>query len=149
MRRALDLAQQGRLTVHPNPRVGCVVVRPAGKGEPSRILGEGYHRRQGMPHAEREALAACVEPPQGATAYVTLEPCCHHGATPPCTEALLQAGIARVVVAVADPFPQVRGKGIELLRQHGVQVDVGLLEEDARYLNRFFFFIFTPGDFPG
>jgi len=145
MRRALDLAQQGRLTVHPNPRVGCVVVRPAGKGEPSRILGEGYHRRQGMPHAEREALAACVEPPQGATAYVTLEPCCHHGATPPCTEALLQAGIARVVVAVADPFPQVRGKGIELLRQHGVQVDVGLLEEDARYLNRFFFHFHTRG----
>ncbi len=145
MRRALDLAWQGRFTVHPNPRVGCVLVRPAAAGQSSRVIGEGYHRRQGAPHAEREALAACRENPRGATAYVTLEPCCHHGATPPCTAALLQAGVSRVVAAVPDPFPQVQGQGIEILRQNGVRVDVGLLEEDARYLNRFFFHFHTRG----
>jgi len=145
MRRALDLAWQGRFTVHPNPRVGCVLVRPATAGVSARVIGEGCHRRQGAPHAEREALAACGENPRGATAYVTLEPCCHYGATPPCTEALLQAGVARVVAAVRDPFPPVQGRGIEILRQNGVRVDVGLLEDEARYLNRFFFHFHTRG----
>ncbi|MGC9325995.1 MAG: bifunctional diaminohydroxyphosphoribosylaminopyrimidine deaminase/5-amino-6-(5-phosphoribosylamino)uracil reductase RibD [Candidatus Hinthialibacter sp.] len=144
MRRALDLAHQGRFTVSPNPRVGCVVVRPASAGNAeTRIIGEGFHRRKGMPHAEREALKACRENPRGATMYVTLEPCCHHGATPPCTDAILEAGVSRVVAAVIDPFPEVQGKGVEILRRNGVRVDVGLLEQEARFENRFFFHLHT------
>lgn len=149
MRRALNLARQGRFTVSPNPRVGCVIVKqPEGKSPSppasphqldSLIIGEGYHRRKGMPHAEREALAACKEDPRGATMYVTLEPCCHYGATPPCTEAILEAGIKRVVVAVQDPFEHVNGRGIHILRKQQVDVLVGVLEEEAKYENRFFF----------
>ncbi|MBN2329007.1 MAG: bifunctional diaminohydroxyphosphoribosylaminopyrimidine deaminase/5-amino-6-(5-phosphoribosylamino)uracil reductase RibD [Candidatus Omnitrophica bacterium] len=140
MQRALKLAHHGRFTASPNPRVGCLIVRPASGGNPeSRIIGEGFHRRKGLPHAEREALEACSEDPSGATLYVTLEPCCHHGATPPCTEAILEAGISRVVAAVLDPFPEVQGKGVETLRRNGVQVDVGLLEQEAQFENRFFF----------
>jgi diaminohydroxyphosphoribosylaminopyrimidine deaminase / 5-amino-6-(5-phosphoribosylamino)uracil reductase len=137
MRRALALASKGRFTVWPNPRVGCVIVQTIEK-EP-RVIGEGYHLRKGEPHAERNALAACSENPAGATMYVTLEPCCHHGATPPCTEAILQAGIKRVVAAILDPFPAVAGKGVEWLRKNGVDVITGTLEEDAWYENRFFF----------
>lgn len=140
MRRALNLARLGRFTVSPNPRVGCVVAQPPPTGQTAaKIIGEGYHRRKGTPHAERNALAACDEDPRGATLYVTLEPCCHYGATPPCTDAILEAGISRVVAAVLDPFPEVQGKGVEILRSRGVQVDVGLLAEEAEFENRFFF----------
>ncbi len=139
MRRALELAHQGRFTVSPNPRVGCVIAKfnPT-PDSPPIILGEGYHQRKGLPHAEREALSSCLENPSEATMYVTLEPCCHHGTTPPCTDAILEAGIKRVVVATLDPFPQVAGKGVDILRKQGVEVLVGLLEDEARYENRFF-----------
>lgn len=136
MRRALELARQGRFTAAPNPRVGCVIVRE--DCDPPRAIGEGYHRRRGEPHAERMALRACSEDPRGATLYVNLEPCCHYGATPPCTDAIVQAGIGRVVAAMLDPFPKVAGKGADILRNRGVRVDYGLLEEEAFYLNRFF-----------
>ncbi len=140
MRRALDLAREGRFTVSPNPRVGCVIVKPAQDSNTPqyKIIGEGYHLRKGLPHAERVALDNCTESPQGATMYLNLEPCCHTGATPPCTEAILAAGIKRVVTAIADPFPEVAGKGIEWLRKQGIKVDVGILEDEARYENRFF-----------
>src|SRR5437879_10874953 len=105
MRRALDLAERGRGYVKPNPLVGAVVVRD------QQVVGEGWHQRYGEAHAEVHALAAAGPLAQGATLYVTLEPCCHHGKTPPCTEAILRAGIGRVVAAMADPFPQVAGRG--------------------------------------
>ena len=107
MARAVELARRGAGWTSPNPLVGAVIVRDG------RIIGEGWHHRFGGPHAEREALAACSESPAGATAYVTLEPCCHTGKTPPCTEALIEAGIARVVVGVLDPNPLVAGRGNE------------------------------------
>lgn len=129
MRRALELAARGRGAVEPNPMVGAVVVRDG------TVVGEGWHQRYGGPHAEVHALRAAGEAARGATLYVTLEPCCHHGKTPPCTYAVLTAGVSRVVVAMADPFPRVAGGGIALLRQAGVTVDVGLCEEDARRLN--------------
>lgn len=144
MRRALSLAQQGRFTVSPNPRVGCVIARSPSPDRPSlRIIGEGFHRRKGLPHAEREALAACRENPRGATLYVTLEPCCHRGVTPPCTDAILEAGISRVVVATLDPFPLVHGRGVEILQENGVQVDIGLLQKEADFINRFFIHFHT------
>ncbi len=129
MRRALALAEQGRGAVEPNPLVGAVVVRD------DVCVGEGWHQRFGGPHAEVHALAAAGEAARGATLYVTLEPCCHYGKTPPCTDAILRAGIARVVAAMADPFPEVAGKGAELLRQAGVTVEIGLCEAEARRLN--------------
>ena len=129
MARALRLAARGRFTSAPNPQVGCVILR---EGE---IVGEGWHRRAGEPHAERLALQAAGARAAGATAYVTLEPCCHQGRTPPCTEALLSAGIARVVVAMEDPNPLVAGKGLAQLRAAGVQVRQGVLEDQARALN--------------
>lgn len=129
MRRALELAQRGRGAVEPNPMVGAVVVRDG------MVVGEGYHMRYGQAHAEVHALAQAGELARGATLYVTLEPCCHFGKTPPCTDAILQAGIARVVVAMADPFPLVSGRGADLLRQAGVAVDIGLCEAEARALN--------------
>jgi len=128
--RALQLAKRGQGRVEPNPMVGCVLVRAG------RIVGEGWHRRFGGPHAEVEALRRAGARARGATAYVTLEPCCHHGKTPPCTDALLQAGVSRVVAAMVDPNPLVRGRGIRRLRKAGVQVDVGLLEDEARSVNR-------------
>ncbi|MBI1390016.1 MAG: bifunctional diaminohydroxyphosphoribosylaminopyrimidine deaminase/5-amino-6-(5-phosphoribosylamino)uracil reductase RibD [bacterium] len=137
MSRALSLARQGRFMASPNPRVGCVIVQ-AHPGEPPRIIGEGFHEQSGKPHAERVALSHCSENPAGATMYVSLEPCCHHGRTPPCTDAIVEAGIARVVAAVADPFPQVSGKGFEILRESGIEVETGVLEEEAAYENRFF-----------
>jgi diaminohydroxyphosphoribosylaminopyrimidine deaminase / 5-amino-6-(5-phosphoribosylamino)uracil reductase len=129
MARALSLAKRALYTTDPNPRVGCVLVRG---GE---IVGEGWHRRAGEPHAERLAVAAAGERARGATAYVTLEPCCHHGRTPPCTDALLEAGVARVVAAMQDPNPLVAGKGLEILRTGGIEAAVGLLEAQARALN--------------
>ena len=129
MARALQLARRGRYTTDPNPRVGCVLVRD---GE---VVGEGWHRRAGEPHAERIALAAAGERARGATAYVTLEPCAHHGRTPPCSQGLIEAGVARVVAAMVDPNPLVAGRGLEQLRAAGVEVASGLLEADARALN--------------
>ncbi len=129
MRRALTLAEQGRGYVEPNPLVGAVVVRDG------QIIGEGWHQRYGEAHAEVQALAVAGEAARGATLYVTLEPCCHHGKTPPCTDAILRTGIARVVAAMEDPFPQVAGKGAALLRAAGVAVDFGVCEAEARRLN--------------
>jgi diaminohydroxyphosphoribosylaminopyrimidine deaminase/5-amino-6-(5-phosphoribosylamino)uracil reductase len=129
MARALQLAERGRGQVEPNPLVGAVLVRDGA------AVGEGWHERYGQPHAEINALAAAGEATRGATLYVTLEPCCHHGKTPPCTDALLRAGIRRVVAAMADPFPQVAGKGAEMLRAAGVEVVVGVGEAAARRLN--------------
>jgi diaminohydroxyphosphoribosylaminopyrimidine deaminase/5-amino-6-(5-phosphoribosylamino)uracil reductase len=129
MRRALELAQRGRGFVEPNPMVGCVIVRE------DTVVGEGWHQRFGGPHAEVEALAAAAEQANGATLYVTLEPCCHHGKTPPCTEAVIAAGIRRVVAAMRDPFPKVAGGGFEQLQAAGVEVEVGLCETEARALN--------------
>jgi diaminohydroxyphosphoribosylaminopyrimidine deaminase/5-amino-6-(5-phosphoribosylamino)uracil reductase len=129
MSHALELAERGRGYVEPNPLVGAVVVREG------QIVGEGWHQRYGEAHAEVHALAAAGEAARGSTLYVTLEPCCHHGKTPPCTDAVLRAGISRVVAAMLDPFPAVAGKGAELLRQAGVAVEVGVGEAAARRLN--------------
>lgn len=130
MARALELAERGLGAVEPNPMVGCVVVAPDGA-----VVGEGYHTRFGAPHAEVEALRRAGKAAAGATLYVTLEPCCHQGKTPPCTEAILAAGIKRVVAAMRDPFPKVAGGGFEALRKAGVAVETGLLEPAARELN--------------
>ena len=138
MAQALSLAERGAGKTDPNPLVGAVIVRDG------QLLGQGWHRAWGGLHAEREALADCREDPRGATAYVTLEPCCHWGKTPPCTEALIEAGISRVVVGVRDPNPLVAGKGISQLRTAGIQVDEGVLEKECEALNRpFFHFIRT------
>lgn len=130
---ALRLAERGAYTTTPNPRVGCVVARG------DEILGRGWHQRAGGPHAEVFALREAGESARGACAYVTLEPCAHHGRTPPCADALIAAGVARVVIAAEDPFPQVAGRGIGKLRAAGIQVDTGLQREAARELNRGFF----------
>ncbi|WP_404375141.1 bifunctional diaminohydroxyphosphoribosylaminopyrimidine deaminase/5-amino-6-(5-phosphoribosylamino)uracil reductase RibD [Vreelandella aquamarina] len=134
MARAIQLARRGLYTTDPNPRVGCVIVRFDGCGE-GRVVGEGYHVRAGEPHAEIHALKAAGSQAQGATAYVTLEPCSHTGRTGPCAVALAQAGVARVVVAMGDPNPQVGGGGIQYLAAAGIKVEVGLLEGEARTLN--------------
>lgn len=126
---ALQLARRGFYTTQPNPRVGCVLVREG------RSVGEGWHRFAGQPHAERLALNQAGEAARGATAYITLEPCAHHGRTPPCADALVAAGVARVVAAMRDPNPLVAGAGLERLRAAGLSVEVGLLEEQARALN--------------
>jgi diaminohydroxyphosphoribosylaminopyrimidine deaminase/5-amino-6-(5-phosphoribosylamino)uracil reductase len=132
MARALALGARGRDTATPNPSVGCVIAKGG------RVIGEGWHARAGEPHAEAAALAACTDSPEGATAYVTLEPCSHHGRTPPCAEALAAARVARVVAAIEDPNPLVRGRGVDLLREAGVRVETGLLEGAARELHRGF-----------
>ncbi len=132
MARALRLARRGLYTTHPNPRVGCVVVRDG------QIVGEGWHERAGGPHAEIMALGQAADRAAGATVYLTLEPCCHHGKTPPCTDALVGAGVARVVAAMADPNPRVAGKGFAHLAGHGIEVDVGLMEAEASALNEGF-----------
>ena len=129
LRRAIELARRGEGFVEPNPMVGCVIT--AGEA----VLGEGWHQRYGGPHAEVHALQAAGEKARGATAYVSLEPCCHHGKTPPCSQALIDAGVARVVIAMADPFAQVAGGGIRQLEDAGIEVVVGLLEDEARDLN--------------
>ena len=132
MARALKLAQRGRFTTHPNPNVGCVIVKD---GE---IVGEGYHQRAGEPHAEVHALRMAGEKAKGATAYVTLEPCSHHGRTPPCCDALIAAGVARVVAAMQDPNPQVAGRGLYRLQQAGIDVSHGLMMSEAEQLNKGF-----------
>jgi diaminohydroxyphosphoribosylaminopyrimidine deaminase / 5-amino-6-(5-phosphoribosylamino)uracil reductase len=128
MGRALALAALGQGRVEPNPMVGCVIVR----GE--QIVGEGFHEFFGGPHAEVNALASAGTQAAGATAYVTLEPCCHHGKTPPCTQALLDAGVQRAVIAVQDPFPSVDGGGIAELRSAGIQCDIGMRATEANWL---------------
>lgn len=128
MRRALDLAQRGLGHVEPNPAVGAVVAAAG------RIVGEGWHARFGGPHAEVGALAEAGPAARGATLYVTLEPCCHHGKTPPCTDAIIAAGVGRVVVAAGDPHPAVAGGGLARLRAAGIAVEVGLLGAEARRL---------------
>jgi len=129
MARALQLAAHGLFTTSPNPRVGCVIVNSG------RIVGEGWHQRAGAPHAEVNALQAAGPAARGAIAYVTLEPCSHHGRTPPCAEALIQAGVVRVVSAMADPNPLVAGGGIDMLTLAGIQAEVGLMEQETRALN--------------
>ena len=133
MARALRLAERGAWTTKPNPVVGCVIARGA------RRLGEGFHRRAGGPHAEVFALAEAGEAARGATAYVTLEPCAHHGRTPPCADALVAAGITRVVAACRDPYAAVAGEGFRKLMAAGVEVETGLMEAAGRELNRGFF----------
>lgn len=132
MRMALELAERGRGFVNPNPMVGAVIVKDG------RIIGQGWHRKYGELHAERNALADCTENPAGATIYVTLEPCCHQGKTPPCTDALLEAGICRVVIGAMDPNPLVGGKGAAILREHGVSVETGVLQKECEEQNRIF-----------
>jgi diaminohydroxyphosphoribosylaminopyrimidine deaminase/5-amino-6-(5-phosphoribosylamino)uracil reductase len=132
MARALRLAERGRYTTHPNPRVGCVIVRD---GE---VVGEGFHERAGEPHAEVHALRMAGERARGAEMFVTLEPCSHHGRTPPCVDAVLAAGLRKVWVAMQDPNPQVAGRGIARLREAGIEVETGLLQQDAEILNRGF-----------
>lgn len=129
MARALQLAGRGLFTTDPNPRVGCVLVRDG------QVIGEGWHEVAGGPHAEVAALNAVTGSAQGATAYVTLEPCCHHGRTPPCSQALIDAGVGRVVVAMQDPNPRVAGEGLEQLRKAGIEVAVGLMGPQAEALN--------------
>lgn len=133
MQLALALARKGCGWVAPNPMVGAVIVKD---GE---IIGQGWHEKCGQPHAERNALASCTKSPRGATMYVTLEPCCHTGRQPPCTDAILEAGIRRVVVGSGDPNPLVAGKGIQILRAHGIEVTENVLREECQRLNEVFF----------
>ncbi len=139
MARALRLAERGLYSTSPNPRVGCVLVRDG------KVVGEGWHQRVGEAHAEIHALSAAGEEARGATAYITLEPCSHHGRTPPCADALLVAGVTRVVAAVQDPNPQVAGAGIAKLRAAGIAIEYGLMEAAARELNIGFFARMTRG----
>ena len=135
MQRALDLAERGKGAVRPNPLVGCVLVHEG------KIIGEGYHEQYGGPHAEVNAIASVTDPKllADATAYVSLEPCSHWGKTPPCANLLVEKGIKSVVVATLDPNPLVSGKGVKLLEEAGISVQVGLLEREARWQNRRFF----------
>lgn len=131
MARAIGLAKKGLYTTDPNPRVGCVLVKD------NVVIGEGWHVKAGQGHAEIEALKA-VSDAKGATAYVTLEPCSHHGRTPPCCDALIKAGVSRVVAAMQDPNPLVAGRGLERLKAAGIEVSCSILEQDAQALNRGF-----------
>jgi len=138
MQNALALARRGLGTTWPNPAVGCVIVREGEAGGPV-VVGRGWTQPGGRPHAETEALARAGERAQGATAYVTLEPCSHHGKTPPCAGALIDAGIGRAVIAITDPDVRVSGNGIEMLRQAGVDVGIGFCEDEAFEVNRGYF----------
>lgn len=129
MQQAIELARRGQYSTKPNPNVGCVIVKDG------KLMGEGFHPKAGQPHAEVFALRAAGEQAQGATAYVTLEPCAHYGRTPPCAKGLVAAGVAKVVVACPDPNPLVAGKGVQILRDAGIQVEVGVLEQQAHQLN--------------
>ena len=136
MRRALELAERGRYSVSPNPMVGCVIVRN------SEIIAEGWHQRAGEPHAEIKALLKCDDP-RNATMYVTLEPCVHHGRTGPCSNAIVESGVKRVVIATADPHDVVNGRGLAQLRQARIDVETGLLEDEAKRLNEKFLYAVT------
>ncbi len=129
MRKAITLAQNGIYTTDPNPRVGCVIVKD------EQIIGEGWHQTAGQAHAEVNAIQNCIQSPKGATAYVTLEPCSHYGRTPPCTDRLIEADVALVVIAMQDPNPQVAGRGIKKLKAAGIDVVVGLMQREAEDLN--------------
>lgn len=133
MRRALELARKGEGHTSPNPMVGCVVVKDG------RIISEGYHEKYGEFHAERNALTRCTEDTAGADLYVTLEPCCHQGKTPPCTDIIIEKKIARVFVGSMDSNPLVAGKGVQILRDHGIYVETGILDEECRKLNEVFY----------
>jgi len=137
MKSALEIASRGCGRVNPNPMVGAVIVKD---GE---IIGSGFHEKYGEAHAERNAIAACMSSPKDAALYVTLEPCCHYGKTPPCTDAIIKSGIGKVVVGALDPNPLVSGKGMEKLRQHGIRVTSGVLEKECRDLNEVFFYYIT------
>lgn len=137
MKRAIELAKKGTGFTNPNPLVGAVIVKD---GE---IIGEGYHERCGELHAERNALKNCKKDPKGASIYVTLEPCCHYGRTPPCTQALIEAGIVEVFVGNLDPNPKVAGNGIKILKGHGIHVEHGILEEECKAINEIFFHFIT------
>lgn len=137
MKRAIELAKQGVGWTAPNPLVGAVVVKNG------RVIGEGYHRKYGELHAERNALAACTEDPAGATLYVTLEPCCHYGKTPPCTEIIIEKKIAKVVIGSRDPNPKVAGKGARILREHGIEVVEDYMRKACDSLNPVFFHYIT------
>ena len=139
MKRALELARRGAGLVSPNPMVGAVLVKEG------RTVGEGYHRYDLLRHAESFAIEKAGELARGATLYCNLEPCCHHGRTPPCTEALIEAGIARAVIAVKDPDRRVNGSGVELLREAGIEVEIGLEENEAVRLNESYFTFITRG----
>jgi pyrimidine deaminase RibD-like protein len=139
MKRALELARKGAGLVSPNPMVGAVLVNDG------RVVGEGFHRYDLLKHAESYAIAAAGETARGATLYCNLEPCCHHGRTPPCTNALIEAEIARAVIATKDADPRVNGRGIEQLREAGIEVEVGVLEDRARQLNESYFKFITTG----
>lgn len=132
MRRAIALAKQGGGFVHPNPLVGCVVVKDG------QVIAEGYHEKYGEFHAERNALTRCKADTTGATLYVTLEPCCHYGKTPPCTEIIIEKGIAKVFVGILDPNPLVAGKGVKILQDAGIEVVSGLCEDEIREMNKVF-----------
>ncbi len=129
MQRAIALAQQGQYSTKPNPNVGCVIVKDG------QLLGEGFHPQAGQPHAEVFAMREAGEQARGATAYVTLEPCAHYGRTPPCAKGLVEAGVARVVIACPDPNPLVAGKGVKILQDAGIQVDSGICRAEAHQLN--------------
>ena len=137
MKRALELAEQARGYTSPNPMVGCVIVKDG------RIISEGYHERCGEYHAERNALLKCEEDPTGADLYVTLEPCCHYGKTPPCTDIIIEKKIGRVFVGSMDCNPLVAGKGVSILREHGIEVTTGILEAECLRLNEVFYHYMT------
>lgn len=139
MRLTINLAKRGRGKTSPNPLVGAVVVKNG------QIIGKGYHKKFGEPHAEVNALNSCGDKAKDAILYVNLEPCCHYGKTPPCTDAIIKSGIRKVVCATLDPNPQVNGKGINLLREGGVKVEVGILEEEAKKLNEAYLKFITTG----
>lgn len=132
MKRALELAARGRGYTNPNPMVGAVIVKEG------RIIGAGWHEMYGQLHAERNALKNCTEDPKGATIYVTLEPCCHHGKTPPCTDAIIESGIEKVVIGMLDVNPIVAGNGVRILKEHCIEVVSGVLEDECRKLNKIF-----------
>lgn len=132
MRMALELAKKGSGFVNPNPMVGSVIVKN------DAVIGKGYHERFGELHAERNALANVTTSPQGATMYITLEPCCHYGKTPPCTEAILQSGITRVVIGTLDPNPKMSGKSVDILQKNQIHVDIGILEDECKDLIKVF-----------
>lgn len=139
MLRAAELAKKGTGFVNPNPLVGAVIVKNG------KICGEGWHEKYGAPHAEINALASCKDPPAGASLYVTLEPCCHYGKTPPCTDAIIKSGIKKVFIGSSDPNPAVSGKGIEILREKGIEVSTDILSSECRKLNEIFFYYITTG----
>ena len=139
MRHAIALAKKGIGAVAPNPLVGAVVVKEG------KIIGEGYHERFGGLHAERNALGSCTDSPKDATLFVTLEPCCHYGKTPPCTEAILEAGIRKVIIGSRDPNPKVAGKGAAILREAGILVEEDFLKEECDALNAPFFHYISTG----